>query len=1254
MGQNKRKNYSKINVIVPLPSLLESQLKSFKEFLQEEVSPEKRKEVGLQEVFKEIFPIEDPQGHYSLEFLSFYLQKPKYTKEECLAQDITYAAALRAILRLVIREEGKPREVVENDVYLGDIPLMTETGSFIINGAERVVVSQLHRSPGVFFDEEFLPGGRRIYSAEIIPYRGSWVKFIIDRDETLSVSIDRRRKFPATLLLRALGYINDSQLLQQFYPTIEVKLKEGVEEKIVGKILAEEVKHPQTQEILGGAGTEITQGMLTNWRVSGINKIKILDIDSVKEPCVISKTIATEGMMKTQEEALSRIYHLLHPGEILPPFEIARAFFQRLFFDKKRYDLKRVGRYQMNLRLKMEEPLTIITLTEKDFIVVIKHLLDLRNGKIEPDDIDHLGNRRILTVGELLANQFSVALSRMARVVRERMVTQDHSQPLTPQELVNSRIITSVINTFFGSSQLSQFLDQPNPLADLRHKRRLSALGPGGLTRERAGFEVRDVHYTHYGRICPIETPEGPNIGLISSLASYARINEMGFIETPYRKVKDRRVLEEIKYLSAQEEDLFTIAQANTPIDETGNFVKENILCRRRGDFPNVSPKEVHYVDVSPVQMVSLSASLIPFLEHNDANRALMGSNMQCQAVPLLKPEAPVVGTGMEEKIAVDSGVMILARREGMVEKLTGDMILVRPTKPDKDEEDFLGENQFDCYSLIRFRRSNQDTCIHQRPLVREGELVKKGQVLADGPATESGELALGVNVLVAFLPWLGYNFEDAIVVSEKMVKGDRFTSIHIETFECVVRETKRGPEEITREIPNVGEEALKNLDENGIIHLGARVEPGDILVGKVSPKGETELTPEMRLLRAIFGERAEDVKDTSLRAPSGMEGIVIDVKVFSRRSQDRLVIQEQKKRMEILKKEADKKIFKIRQERNRRIQEILKGEIAGETIRKGERILMRKGQKFTPEILDSLNFEELELEEEFVEDRAKTKRIIKIMEAAKAAIKEVKLELEMENTKIEGGDGLPPDVLKMIKVFIARKRHLMVGDKLAGRHGNKGVVAKIVPEEDMPYLADGTPVDIVLNPLGVPSRMNVGQILETHLGWAAKILGMKVASPVFDGATLPEIKEEMKKADIPEDGKVVLYDGITGEPFDEEVTVGYMYIMKLSHLVDDKIHARSIGPYSLVTQQPLGGKAHFGGQRFGEMEVWTLEAYGAAHTLQEILTVKSDDVEGRQRVYEAIVKGENLPEPGTPASFNVMVKELQGLCLDVQLEKES
>ncbi len=1252
----KRKSYSKIPEIKKVPNLLSVQIDSFRDFLQPDVDPMKRKDEGLQRVFKEVFPITDARENHSLEFVSYSLGEPKYAVEECEGRDVTYAAPLRAKLRLIVKESENGRKkivnIIEQEVYLGEIPLITDKGTFIVNGAERVIVSQLHRSPGVFFDESIHPNGKRLYAARIIPYHGSWVEFSLDVNDVMYVHIDRKRKIPVTVLLRAIGYSTTEDILKLYYDSEDIKIAASGQKRkhpLLGRHCAKTVVNKKTGEILIEAGEEITLSHIERCKDEGIEKVTVtVDREGVNGE-VLWNTLRKDSC-RCQEEALLKIYTLLRPGDP-PTLETAKALIDRLFFSPKRYDLGKVGRYKLNRRLGLNVPEDVTVLTKEDFAKIIEYLLVLRDNRGYVDDIDHLGNRRVRSVGELLANQFSIGLTRMARIIKERMSLQD-TEMMTPSDLVNARSVSSVIKSFFGSSQLSQFMDQTNPLAELTHKRRLSALGPGGLTRERAGFEVRDVHYTHYGRICPIETPEGPNIGLINSLSTYGKINEYGFLETPYRRVRNGVVTDEVEYLSADEEDQYTIARGNVPFDKDGRIIGDRILACRRGDFPLVSPKEIDYIDVSPKQMVSVAAALIPFLEHDDANRALMGSNMQRQAVPLLVTEAPLVGTGLEARVAHDSGDLVLAKRPGVVESVSADTIVVRHGEP-TEMDDIFGMANVDVYKLTKFKRSNQDTCINQRPLVKPGDVVSEGQVLADGPSTKNGELALGVNLLVAFLPWRGYNFEDAIIVSEKLLKDDRMTSIHIEDFELQVRETKRGVEEITREIPNVSEEAVRNLDENGIVRIGARVRAGDILVGKVTPKGETELTPEERLLKAIFGEKACDVRDASLKAPPGMDGIVIDVKVFSRKERDEAVRKRERKQIEQIQKNEKKQIKLLMDKRDERLREMLTDEIADEMVDREGNVVVKPGRKLTDSVLEKLDFSNIDFSKNIVKNPELCKKIRKLVEIVNQAADEISKSAEKDIERLTRGDELPPGVVKLVKVYVAKKRKLSVGDKLAGRHGNKGVVSKIVPEEDMPYLPDGTPVEIVLNPLGVPSRMNVGQILETHLGWAAHKLGLHVASPVFDGATVDEIKQLLREAGLPESGKSILYDGRTGEPFDKEVTVGYIYMMKLSHLVDDKIHARSIGPYSLVTQQPLGGKAQFGGQRFGEMEVWALEAYGAAYALQEILTVKSDDVTGRSRIYEAIVKGENPPQPGIPESFNVLVKELQSLGLDVQLLEE-
>lgn len=1256
----KRYSFSKLSTVIDLPDLLDIQLKSFNEFMQLDVEPSKRDNQGMQAVFKSIFPIYDSRENFCLDFVEFYIEKPKYDMDECQERGVTYSVPLKAKLRLSVKDEesGNFGETTEQVVYLGNIPFMTTRGTFIINGAERIVVSQLHRSPGVFFDELKHPNGTKLFSARIIPLRGSWVEFLTDISDVMYVYIDRRKKFPVTTLLRAIGYSSDKEVLQLFDLIDEIKLSDSKVKQFLGRQSIGDVVDRETGEILLEKDAELTEEAIDRLKKAKITTVRLLRSDSAFGPEVISNTLKRDAA-HSQQDALEAIYRQLRSGEP-PDLDTAKQFLERMFFNPKRYDLGEVGRYRLNKKLGLDTPVSTTVLTENDIITIIKYLLDMRNGHRTADDIDHLGNRRIRTVGEQLSQQMSVGLSRMARTIKERMNLRD-SEKLTPQDLVNARTIISVINTFFGTSQLSQFMDQTNPLAELTHKRRLSALGPGGLTRERAGFEVRDVHYTHYGRLCPIETPEGPNIGLISSLTTFARINDFGFIETPYRRVKNGRVSTDIEYLSADDEDQYVIAQANAPIDNRGHYLNDRVKARIKGEFPVVPPEELHYMDVSPNQIVSAAAALIPFLEHDDANRALMGSNMQRQAVPLLVPEAPLVGTGFEAKVAHDSRAMIISDFDGVVEHVETDKIIIRKDMPSgrgkKIEVEALlnfEETDLVSYRCTKFMRTNQDTCINQRPIVNVGDRVKKGQVLADGCATQGGELALGRNVLVAFMPWRGYNFEDAIVISERVVQKDIYTSLHIEEFELQVRDTKRGEEELTREIPNVSEESTKDLDENGIIRTGAEAVAGDILVGKVTPKGETDPTPEEKLLKAIFGEKAGDVKDASLKAPPGLKGIVIDTKLFSRKKKDSKSKRQEKKKVDEIEEWHTRELARLKKLRSEKLINLLSGETSA-TIRDTHgKVVVRASTELTEERLSELDFEKLDRSEGWTEKRRINELVDLVFSTYERKVQDTEEEYERRKLKIIVGDELPPGIVQLAKVYVAKKRKLMVGDKMAGRHGNKGVVAKIVPIEDMPYLEDGTPVDIVLNPLGVPSRMNLGQIFETTLGWAASKLGVKFATPVFDGASEQEVINEMKKAGIPEDGKVQLFDGRTGELFNERVTVGQIYMLKLSHLVEDKIHARSIGPYSLITQQPLGGKAQFGGQRFGEMEVWALEAYGAAYTLQEILTVKSDDVRGRSKVYEAIVKGDNLPEPGLPESFNVLIRELQGLGLDVELVDDS
>jgi DNA-directed RNA polymerase subunit beta len=1478
-------SFAKLEAGMPMPHLLDIQTRSFKALLtatEDGPAPD----LGLERVFQDVFPIADVNGNYSLEFVSFALGEPKYTVEECIERDMTYSASLKATLRLVVLEElegggRRPKNIIEKEVYLGELPILTPLGTFVINGAERVVVSQLHRSPGVVFEETIHPNGQRLYSARIIPFRGSWVEFTVDIHDVVFVHIDKKKKFPATALLRAFGYSANSDILRLFYATKTLDLTQKLEERalrrdVLGALLAEDVPNPEggdplmregddltverynllrrhgvaavrvfaryttvdvrdeerpttmrelderqvlafdvpdpeTGEVLVPAGKELSDSVRKRLAKAGAFKVDVLLPSARAESNLIRNTLLKDPTA-TEAEALEQIYALLRPGEA-PNLETARAALERLFFNPKRYDLGRVGRYKINLRLKVKVPETHTVLTEEDFVAIIRYLLELSEGRGHTDDIDHLGNRRVRTVGELIANQFSVGLSRMARLIKERMSINNDPEKITLDDLVNARTVSAVIQAFFGSSQLSQFMDQTNPLAELTHKRRLSALGPGGLTRERAGFEVRDVHYSQYGRMCPIETPEGPNIGLITSLSTYAQVNELGFIETPYRVVRDAHVTRDIRWLSASEEEEYAVAQANAALDEEGRFANDLALCRKRDDYPLLPPGRIDFMDVAPEQLVSIAAALIPFLEHDDANRALMGSNMQRQSVPLLFPETPLVGTGLEDVVARDSGAVVLARRDGLVSKVTADEIIVDTGRPGQRGEDVpLGRlMQHDRYRLKKFWRTNQDTAINQRPLVRIGERVTAGQVIADGAGTENGELALGANVLVAFMPWYGHNFEDAIVLSERLVKDDVYSSIHIQELELHVRDTKRGQEEITREIPNVSEEALVDLDERGIVRIGAHVTPGDILVGKITPKGETELSPEEKLLTAIFGEKAKDVKDSSLKVPPGMAGVVIDVKIFSR-VEDQVVEKDRGERIGEVRRLENEEKARISSVLFDELRDLLEGQEVAVMLKNGTvEEFVPEGTKLTKALVAEMNFADVDLKTLRVTGKATNERMRAALDAANAERARIEEKAEDQIDKILQPDELPPGVIQLVKVYLAEKRKISVGDKMAGRHGNKGIIARIVPEEDMPFLPDGTPVDIVLNPLGVPSRMNVGQLLETHLGWAARILGFEAKTPVFQGASEEEIAvllrlagltwartalrvqaappalpppairqllEDLKRlpaedggtrelasfrldvlasralsqetrdlfhgvrafleaaakeladrhrveaeiqqhyhaerleredelgktekaalkaglrdaekavalsqaeaveaagypqlarllgpkseadveaaareflvaAGLTAAGKSRLRDGRTGDQFASEVTVGSIYMMKLSHLVDDKIHARSIGPYSLVTQQPLAGKAQFGGQRFGEMEVWALEAYGAAHVLQEMLTVKSDDVNGRSRVYEAIVKGQNLPEPGIPESFNVLVKELQALGLKVTL----
>jgi len=1254
---NGRISFARVPQVIDYPDFLNVQKESFANFLQEDVPPSKRKSQGLQQVFEMNFPITDARENYILEFIEYHVDKPKYNMVECQERGLTYAVPLKAKLRLSSKAGSGDEymEAIEQEVYLGNFPYMTDRGTFVINGSERVVVSQLHRSPGVFFSESVHPNGTKMYSARIIPFRGSWVEFATDINNVMYAYIDRKKKFPVTTLLRALGYSTDDELLDLFHLVEEIKVDHVDLDDYIGRKVCSDVVDTKTGEIFIAKDTIFTKEHVKKIKRSNIKKIRFLVQEETVEGSVITTTIEHDAV-RSEAEALEAIYRQMRSGDA-PDLETAKALIERLFFNPRRYDLGDVGRYRMNTKLGLKVSPEIATLTREDIIAIINYLIALQQGREAVDDIDHLGNRRVRTVGEQLAVQFNIGLSRMARMIKERMNLRD-TENFTPQDLVNARTITSVINTFFGTNQLSQFLDQTNPLAEMTHKRRMSALGPGGLTRERAGFEVRDVHYTHYGRLCPIETPEGPNIGLISSLCVHARVNEFGFIETPYRKVKNGKVTDEIEYLTAEKEDVHIIVPANTPVDEHGRFLDERIKARLGSDFLIVKPEEVHYMDVATDQIVSPAAALIPFLEHDDANRALMGSNMQRQAVPLLRPERPLVGTGLEDRVARDSRTLIVAEDNGVVEYVSADKIIVNYDVNESSTEALLSfeDRHHVEYRLTKFFRTNQDTCINQKPIVRVGQRVKKGDVLADGCATDQGELALGRNVLVAFMPWRGYNFEDAIVVSERLVAKDAYTSIHIEEFELQVRDTKRGEEELTREIPNVSEDATRDLDEHGIVRVGAEVKEGDILIGKITPKGEIDPTPEEKLLRAIFGDKAGDVKDASLKAPPGMKGTVIATKLFSRKKKDSETRREDKRKSDTLDRQRRKEVKDLSDKLARKLDTLLNGERSLGIRNTNGEVVIRSGVMLKEDTFQSLGEDVTKLDppkpdQEWIDDRRKNNLVAKIFEQYEKKLNEIEEKYKHEKSKIQLGDELSPGIVELAKVYVAKKRKLSVGDKMAGRHGNKGVVAKIVPVEDMPFLPDGTPVDIVLNPLGVPSRMNLGQLYETALGWVAKTLGVRFSSPIFDGAKWEEVQDWLRKAGLNEKSKSILYDGRTGEPFDQEVTVGVIYMMKLSHLVDDKIHARSVGPYSLITQQPLGGKAQFGGQRFGEMEVWALEAYGAAHTLQEILTVKSDDVGGRAKVYEAIVKGENLPEASVPESFNVLIRELQGLALDVKIE---
>ena len=1250
--------------------MIELQTNSYAEFLQADVAPKRRaKNTGLEAVFREVFPIESYDGKCMLDYDSYEIGEPKLDWLECLREGLTYGAPL--YVTFLLKEESKSAK--EEKVFMGELPLMTPQGTFVINGAERVVVSQLHRSPGIAFEATQHPNGKTLHSFRVIPDRGSWYEAQFDTSDLLYVYLDRkkrRRKFLTTTFFRALSFLDveggigkgkdngektrgtDEEILKLFYEIEELTVKEAEKlEDLPNHVLIRDAVDEEKGLVVARAFEPLSKAVVKQIAELGVTKIKVVDT-SIDEGILIK--CLKKDPAKNEEEALKDIYRRLRPGD--PPTAAnARALLKRLFFDPKRYDLGRVGRYKINQKLGLKDKEESRILTKADLVAATKYLLRLKKGEGSLDDIDHLGSRRIRTVGELLANQCRVGLARTERLVKERMTLFDQTvEQMAPQKLINPKALSAVIRDFFGRSQLSQFMDQINPLAELTHKRRLSALGPGGLSRDRAGFEVRDVHPSHYGRICPIETPEGPNIGLIASLATFARINEFGFLETPYRKVENGRVTEKIEYLTADREEQFIVAQANTLIDGKGHFLAERIVCRARTDFIDVEPARVDYMDVSPKQLVSIAASLIPFLEHDDANRALMGSNMQRQAVPLLVTEAPLVATGLEDRVARDSRAVVVAEESGKVASVNGNQIIItedgKLPESKKKVKHEPGKGIW-VYPIRKFMRSNAATCINQKILVSKGDHVKKGQIIADGPCTRDGELALGRNVLVAFMPWNGYNFEDAILISERIVKDDIFTSIHIDEFEVAARDTKLGPEEITRDIPNLGDEALKNLGSDGVIRIGAEVKPGDILVGKITPKSETELAPEERLLRAIFGEKAADVKDTSLKVPSGTYGIVMDVKVSSKKDgeKSKSSSSDEKRHAKQIEDDHRKKTEELRDQLTEALSNILLGEKIPLDVVNSEtgEIIIPANRKITKTLLRKLAtvYDRIEIDPSPIRNK-----INEIIGSFKKKFDDLQMQYDEEMERAEAGEGVEAGIVKSVKVYVASKRKLSVGDKMAGRHGNKGVVARIVKEEDMPFLADGTPVDIALNPLGVPSRMNVGQVLETHLGWAAKFLGLKIATPVFDGIKEKDIRSYLKEAKLPEHGKTILYDGRTGEPFDQEIVVGYIYMMKLGHLVADKIHARAVGPYSLVTQQPLGGKAQYGGQRFGEMEVWAMEAYGAAYTLQELLTVKSDDVQGRTRIYESIVKGDNSLEAGIPESFNVLVKEMQSLGLDVKV----
>ncbi len=1266
-NQTERISFASAKNTPEYPDFLDIQIKSFQDFFQLETKSDKRGNEGLYNTFMENFPITDTRNQFVLEFLDYFIDPPRYSIQECIERGLTYSVPLKARLKLFCTDpEHEDFETIVQDVYLGTIPYMTPSGTFVINGAERVVVSQLHRSPGVFFGQSFHANGTKLYSARVIPFKGSWIEFATDINGVMYAYIDRKKKLPVTTLFRAIGFERDKDILEIFDLSEEIKVSAAGLKKVLGRKLAarvlntwhEDFVDEDTGEVVSIERNEIILDRDTILEKDHINEIMDADVKTIllhkennaqSDYAIIHNTLQKDPT-NSEKEAVEHIYRQLRNAEP-PDEETARGIIDKLFFSDQRYNLGEVGRYRMNKKLGLDIGMDKQVLTKEDIITIIKYLIELINSKAEIDDIDHLSNRRVRTVGEQLSQQFGVGLARMARTIRERMNVRDN-EVFTPIDLINAKTLSSVINSFFGTNQLSQFMDQTNPLAEITHKRRLSALGPGGLSRERAGFEVRDVHYTHYGRLCPIETPEGPNIGLISSLSVFAKVNSMGFLETPYRKVENSKVnIKEFVYLSAEEEEGMKIAQANIPLTDNGTIDTDKVIARDEGDFPVVDPSEIHYTDVAPNQIASISASLIPFLEHDDANRALMGSNMMRQAVPLLKPQAPIVGTGLERQVASDSRVLINAEGDGIIEYVDAHKITIKYNR--SEEERLISfEEDSKTYELVKFRKTNQGTSINLKPIVKRGDKVRKGQVLCEGYATESGELALGRNLTVAFMPWKGYNFEDAIVISEKVVREDIFTSIHVDEYSLEVRDTKLGAEELTHDIPNVSEEATRDLDENGMIRIGAEVKPGDILIGKITPKGESDPTPEEKLLRAIFGDKAGDVKDASLKAPPSLNGVVIDKKLFSRSVKDKRKRSEDKEELTKLELEYEVKFEQLKDILTEKLFTLINGKTSQGVLNDlGEEVLP-KGKKYTMKMLNSVDDFAHLVGGSWTTDKDTNSSVADLLHNYKIKLNDLQGNLRRDKFTISVGDELPAGIMKLAKVYIAKKRKLKVGDKMAGRHGNKGIVSRIVRQEDMPFLEDGTPVDIVLNPLGVPSRMNIGQIYETVLGWAGLKLGKKYATPIFDGATIDQINAYTDEAGIPRFGHTYLFDGGTGQRFDQPATVGVIYMLKLGHMVDDKMHARSIGPYSLITQQPLGGKAQFGGQRFGEMEVWALEAYGASATLREILTVKSDDVIGRAKTYEAIVKGETMPEPGLPESFNVLMHELKGLGLDIRLEE--